>query len=470
MDRPGTLWDAARSLRTSARLGAASQFIGCSAASTVSPYALFAEALGPRRSLGLFAPGAETRNQWTSCWSALTYAAIPAFAAGFSVASPVGAEVKRDPGGWRPCADYDRAWRQGVRAPLVIVPDTAGLPKDDGRSCGGRPENRSGRCRCGTRKVPLDALTACAPRAADGGGTTGCTRRSDPSWDRLLVCVARLRTAGRVLARRFDVGSPPPGQKRRLSGAGGEISAVARAAVRLRVPVSGGAGGGGELPFGGGGAGWMAAARHPSHRAAAAGIAAEAWNWSGPGLGLAAGRAGRRRNRFRRGGDPFPATAFAFGAGRFGGTAKRLSTNPVRVAGKRPDASRMSARGHGAIRLGRCLGRMAARRCRWRGASGTVVGGFVDHSRSAGSHADRGLKDQRRPPPASRYAGYVILRQMASIGRCRERFSPAGSALLIWTRDARVTILRCEPHSHGPAIRQHRLTRLAIGPIFSQLK
>ena len=92
-----------------------------------------------------------------------------------------GAEVKREP---EAAGDLVRIMTvhgaKGLQAPLVIVPDTAALPKDDGTivwaddPTTGRARATVGAC---ARNFAATRSTACAPLAGSGRwrSTTGCS-------------------------------------------------------------------------------------------------------------------------------------------------------------------------------------------------------------------------------------------------------------------------------------------------------
>ena len=141
MDRTGTLWDALRN-RAEERPGwqrAAGFFARLlSRVDYVSPYALFEEALGPldgrARLLARLGPeAAEPVDELLN--AALTYAGRhpPSLQGFLHWLRRSGAEVKREP---EAAGNLVRIMTvhgaKGLQAPLVIVPDTAGLPKEDG--------------------------------------------------------------------------------------------------------------------------------------------------------------------------------------------------------------------------------------------------------------------------------------------------------------------------------------------------
>jgi ATP-dependent helicase/nuclease subunit A len=141
MDRQGTLWDALRDkadLHPSYRRAADffAQLLG--RVDYVSPYALFAEALGPlggraRLFARLGPEAAEPVDELLN--AALTYAGRhpPSLQGFLHWLRRSGAEVKREAelaGNLVRIMTVHGA--KGLQAPLVIVPDTAGLPKDDG--------------------------------------------------------------------------------------------------------------------------------------------------------------------------------------------------------------------------------------------------------------------------------------------------------------------------------------------------
>ncbi|WP_158927134.1 double-strand break repair helicase AddA [Acidisphaera sp. S103] len=141
IDRPGSLWDALRDRaeeRLSWRRAAVvfAQLLG--RVDYVSPYALFAEALGPlggraRLFARLGPEAAEPVDELLN--AALTYAGRhpPSLQGFLHWLRRSGAEVKREP---EAAGNLVRIMTvhgaKGLQAPLVIVPDTSALPKDDG--------------------------------------------------------------------------------------------------------------------------------------------------------------------------------------------------------------------------------------------------------------------------------------------------------------------------------------------------
>ncbi|MEA2789439.1 MAG: ATP-dependent helicase/nuclease subunit, partial [Acetobacteraceae bacterium] len=141
IDRPGSLWDALRDRadeRRSWRRAADffAQLFG--RVDYVSPYALFAEALGPlggraRLFARLGPEAAEPVDELLN--AALTYAGRhpPSLQGFLHWLRRSGAEVKREP---EAAGNLVRIMTvhgaKGLQAPLVIVPDTSALPKDDG--------------------------------------------------------------------------------------------------------------------------------------------------------------------------------------------------------------------------------------------------------------------------------------------------------------------------------------------------
>jgi ATP-dependent helicase/nuclease subunit A len=141
IDRPGSLWDALRhraderpSWRRAADFFA--QLLG--RVDYVSPYALFAEALGPlggraRLFVRLGPEAAEPVDELLN--AALTYAGRhpPSLQGFLHWLRRSGAEVKREP---EAAGNLVRIMTvhgaKGLQAPLVIVPDTSALPMDDG--------------------------------------------------------------------------------------------------------------------------------------------------------------------------------------------------------------------------------------------------------------------------------------------------------------------------------------------------
>ncbi|HEX3574337.1 MAG TPA: double-strand break repair helicase AddA, partial [Rhodopila sp.] len=141
MDRPGSLWEALRD-RADERPGwrRAADFFAQLLARVdyVSPYALFAEALGPfggraRLFARLGPEAAEPVDELLN--AALTYAGRhpPSLQGFLHWLRRSGAEVKREA---EAAGNLVRIMTvhgaKGLQAPLVIVPDTSGLPKDDG--------------------------------------------------------------------------------------------------------------------------------------------------------------------------------------------------------------------------------------------------------------------------------------------------------------------------------------------------
>jgi ATP-dependent helicase/nuclease subunit A len=141
IDRPGSLWDALRD-RANERpswhsaAGFFAQLLG--RVDYVSPYALFAEALGPlggrARLFARFGPeAAEPVDELLN--AALTYAGRhpPSLQGFLHWLRRSGAEVKREP---EAAGNLVRIMTvhgaKGLQAPLVIVPDTSAVPKDDG--------------------------------------------------------------------------------------------------------------------------------------------------------------------------------------------------------------------------------------------------------------------------------------------------------------------------------------------------
>jgi ATP-dependent helicase/nuclease subunit A len=139
--RPGSLWDALRDRaaeRPSWRRAADffTRLLG--RVDYVSPYALFAEALGPlggraRLFARLGPEAAEPVDELLN--AALTYAGRhpPSLQGFLHWLRRSGAEVKREP---EAAGNLVRIMTvhgaKGLQAPLVIVPDTSALPKDDG--------------------------------------------------------------------------------------------------------------------------------------------------------------------------------------------------------------------------------------------------------------------------------------------------------------------------------------------------
>jgi ATP-dependent helicase/nuclease subunit A len=141
MDRPGSLWEALRD-RADERPGwrRAADFFAQLLARVdyVSPYALFAEALGPfggraRLFARLGPEAAEPVDELLN--AALTYSRRhpPSLQGFLHWLRRSGAEVKREA---EAAGNLVRIMTvhgaKGLQAPLVIVPDTSGLPKDDG--------------------------------------------------------------------------------------------------------------------------------------------------------------------------------------------------------------------------------------------------------------------------------------------------------------------------------------------------
>ncbi len=141
IDRSGSLWDALRERadeRPSWRRAASFFSALLSRVDYVSPYALFAEALGPLGGRArLFARlGAEAAEPVDELLNAsLTYAARhpPSLQGFLHWLRRSGAEVKREA---EAAGNLVRIMTvhgaKGLQAPLVIVPDTSALPMDDG--------------------------------------------------------------------------------------------------------------------------------------------------------------------------------------------------------------------------------------------------------------------------------------------------------------------------------------------------
>ena len=141
IDRPGTLWDALRDRAHERRSWqqAADFFTQLLArVDYASPYALFEEALGPlggraRLFVRLGPEAAEPVDELLN--AALTYAGRhpPSLQGFLHWLRRSGAEVKREP---EAAGNQVRIMTvhgaKGLQAPLVIVPDTSALPKDDG--------------------------------------------------------------------------------------------------------------------------------------------------------------------------------------------------------------------------------------------------------------------------------------------------------------------------------------------------
>jgi ATP-dependent helicase/nuclease subunit A len=141
MDRPGSLWDALRARadeQPSWRRAADFFAVLLGRVDYVSPYALFAEALGPlggraRLFARLGPEAAEPVDELLN--AALTYAERhpPSLQGFLHWLRRSGAEVKREP---EAAGNLVRIMTvhgaKGLQAPLVIVPDTSALPMDDG--------------------------------------------------------------------------------------------------------------------------------------------------------------------------------------------------------------------------------------------------------------------------------------------------------------------------------------------------
>jgi ATP-dependent helicase/nuclease subunit A len=141
MDRTGSLWDALR-LRADEQPSwrrAADFFAGLlSRVDYVSPYALFSEALGPlggraRLFARLGPEAAEPVDELLHATLAYAERHPPSLQGFLHWLRRSGAEVKREA---EAAGNLVRIMTvhgaKGLQAPLVIVPDTAGLPKDDG--------------------------------------------------------------------------------------------------------------------------------------------------------------------------------------------------------------------------------------------------------------------------------------------------------------------------------------------------
>ncbi len=141
LDRPGSLWEALRDRadeRPSWRRVADFFALLLGRVDYVSPYALFAEALGPlggraRLFARLGPEAAEPVDELLN--AALTYAGRhpPSLQRFLHWLRRSGAEVKREP---EAAGNLVRIMTvhgaKGLQAPLVIVPDTTALPKEDG--------------------------------------------------------------------------------------------------------------------------------------------------------------------------------------------------------------------------------------------------------------------------------------------------------------------------------------------------
>lgn len=141
IDRRGSLWDALRHRADeNPSFHRAADFFGqlLKRVDYVSPYALFAEALGPlggraRLFARLGPEAAEPVDELLN--AALTYAGRhpPSLQGFLHWLRRSGAEVKREP---EAAGNLVRIMTvhgaKGLQAPLVIVPDTSALPKDDG--------------------------------------------------------------------------------------------------------------------------------------------------------------------------------------------------------------------------------------------------------------------------------------------------------------------------------------------------
>ncbi len=81
---------------------------------------------------------------------------------------------------------------KGLQAPLVVVPETAGLPKDDGTMvwADDQKTGRAVRLWAPRKESAATRSTASAPLASSGKwrSITGCSSRFDRAEDRLLVC------------------------------------------------------------------------------------------------------------------------------------------------------------------------------------------------------------------------------------------------------------------------------------------
>ncbi len=482
MDRPGTLWDTLRdraderpAWRRAADLFG--QLLG--RVDYVSPYALFAEALGPlggraRLFARLGPEAAEPMDELLN--AALIYAARhpPSLQGFLHWLRRSGAEVKREP---EAAGDLVRIMTvhgaKGLQAPLVIVPDTAGLPKDDGTIVWA-DDQRTGRAvplwapRKEFRCDALDRLRAAA------------RQRQMEEHNRLLY-VALTRAEDRLLVCGWQGAHTPKDEcwhslvRRGFAAAGAEAEAFRPwegEVLRLRAPqvlpaeiaVQPARGAhGGELPVWMGVApDWIAAAPPPEPPRP---LPLAPSRPEGVDLGtvpasdspLAERDAGG--NRFRRGQlihsllQHLPsvpaavrrATAIGFldkpGHGLPAGEAERVADEVLAVMAH-PD-------------LGPLFGPDGLAEVPLTGVIGdAVVGGLVDRLAVL---PDRVLiadfKTNRRPPARVEDTPVMYLRQMASYRAVLRAIFPGRPVLcaLVWTREARVAILPDESlDSHDP--------------------
>jgi ATP-dependent helicase/nuclease subunit A len=485
LDRPGTLWDALRE-RADERLSwrrATDLFTKLlSRVDYVSPYTLFAEALGPlggraRLFARLGPEAAEPVDELLN--AALTYSARhpPSLQGFLHWLRRSGAEVKREA---ETAGDLVRIMTvhgaKGLQAPLVIVPDTSGLPKDDGTIVWA-DDQRTGRA------VPL-----WAPRkefrceALDRLRAAGRQRQME-EHNRLLY-VALTRAEDRLLVCGWQGAHAPKDEcwhslvRRGFEAAGAEAEAFGPwegEVLRLRAPQTlpaeitiqaPPAGQDGDLP------GWMGAApdwipappppepSRPSPLAPSRPEGVELGPMPASESPLAERDA--RGNRFRRGQlihsllqhlPALPAAARRPAAVRFldkpahglsADEAESVADEVLAVMAHPDLAPLFGPDSRAEVPLTGVIG-------------DTVVGGLVDRLAVL---PDRVLvadfKTNRRPPARVEDTPVMYLRQMASYRAVLRAIFPSRRVLcaLIWTREARVAILpdeRLDSHDPGHA-------------------
>lgn len=208
--RPGSLWDALRQRadeRPSWRRAAAFFMQLLDRVDYVSPYALFAEALGPlggraRLFARLGPEAAEPVDELLN--AALTYAGRhpPSLQGFLHWLRRSGAEVKREA---EAAGNLVRIMTvhgaKGLQAPLVVVPDTAALPMDDGTIAWAHDAATG-------REVPLWApRKEFRCRALDTLRSAGRERQME-EHNRLLY-VALTRAEDRLLVCGWQARNPP---------------------------------------------------------------------------------------------------------------------------------------------------------------------------------------------------------------------------------------------------------------------
>jgi ATP-dependent helicase/nuclease subunit A len=485
IDRPGTLWDALRDRAGERRswrraAGFFSQLLA--RVDYVSPYALFAEALGPLNGRArLFArlgpEAAEPVDELLN--AALTYAGRhpPSLQGFLHWLRQSGAEVKREA---EAAGNLVRIMTvhgaKGLQAPLVIVPDTSGLPKDDS-SIVWADDARTGRA------VPL-----WAPRkefrceALDRLRTAGRQRQME-EHNRLLY-VALTRAEDRLLVCGWRAAHAPKDEcwhslvRRGAEAVGAETEPFGPwegEVLRIRTPQTLPA----EIPT------KAALTRHDDNIPAWIGTAPD-WTPASPppepprpvplapsrpqGVELGTVPAAESPlaerdgggNRFRRGqlihsllqhlpslaADARREAAIRFldkpGQGLTTGDAGRVADEVLAVMAHPDLAPIFGPDSQAEVPLTGVVGDV-------------VVGGLVDRLVVL---ADRVLvadfKTNRRPPARVEDTPVMYLRQMASYRAVLRAIFPGRAVLcaLIWTREARVAILpddKLDTHDPGHA-------------------